>query len=340
MNDFLSEVMTLITTSLSTVTVTVDRNHSINLVGWWQKLPAAKAITWLQKETAIRVKDQFRCVGGRDAVTPQLLAQCFERMSAWVTITKEALQAEFPSFEALSAFSVLQLRPKLDATVVKRDLAKVCKIFGEEPELPQLCRSFCDVEYTALKRRPLVALLQISSDSDHPLMLACQLSIVMLIVLFNFLFVIQCLRRPDLWQGASGRPQSLDPCPWRKASSGVQSSFGEIRWTGNVLGTNFHFTLRAWLWKHFALLPEAFGIPSAQRDALALELPQWRAWEAWWDHQRRHGNLERRVQVCSVEWPPAAGKLCLAFDHGEEKTGYLTLIDFENFEVNDDNEII
>ena len=107
------------------------------------------------------MKDQFRCVGGRDAVTPQLLAQCFERMSAWVTITKEALQAEFPSFEALSAFSVLQLRPKLDATVVKRDLTKVCKIFGEEPELPQLCRSFCDVEYTASKRRPLVFLLQI-----------------------------------------------------------------------------------------------------------------------------------------------------------------------------------
>ena len=145
------------------------------------------------------MKDQFRCVGGRDAVTPQLLAQCFERMSAWVTITKEALQAEFPSFEALSAFSVLQLRPKLDATVVKRDLAKVCKIFGEEPELPQLCRSFCDVEYTASKRRPLVFLLQIYIFRlSHPLMLACQLSIVMLIVLFNFLFVIQCLRRPDL----------------------------------------------------------------------------------------------------------------------------------------------
>jgi len=190
---------------------------------------------------------------------------------------------------------------------------------------PNTSHRIVDQKYTNIFR-------YISSDSDHPLMLACQLSIVMLIVLFNFLFVIQCLRRPDLWQGASGRPQSLDPCPWRKASSGVQSSFGEIRWT-------FHFTLRAWLWKHVALLPEAFGIPSAQRDALALELPQWRAWEAWWDHQTRHGNLERRVQVCSVEWPPAAGKLCLAFDHGEEKTGYLT-IDFENFEVNDHNEII
>ena len=123
------------------------------------QVPAAKAITWLQKETPIRVKDQFRCVGGRESVTPQVLAQCFDRMSAWVTITKEALQAEFPSFEALSAFSVLQLRPKLDATVVKRDLAKVCKIFGEESELPQLCRSFCDVEYTASKRRVLAICL-------------------------------------------------------------------------------------------------------------------------------------------------------------------------------------
>ena len=116
---------------------------------------ATKAITWLQKETPIRIGNQFRCVGGRDAVTPQLLSRCFDRMSAWVTITKEALHAEFPSFEALSAFSVLQLRPKLETAVIKKDLAKVSKIFGEEPDLPQLCRSFNDVEYTASKRRVL-----------------------------------------------------------------------------------------------------------------------------------------------------------------------------------------
>ena len=131
--------------------------------------------------------------------------------------------------------------------------------------------------------------------------------------MFNFLFVSQCLRRLDLSQRASCRLESLDPYSWRKASNWVKPSSGEIRWTGHVPRTHFHIT---------------------PRDALALELPQWRAWEAWWDHQTRHGNLERRVQICSIEWPPAAWKLCLAFDHGEEKTGYLTLENFSHCTMN------
>ena len=121
----------------------------------WQTIKChqmAQAVEWLQKETVIRIGQTFRSIGGADVVTPQLLADCYERMFQWVVLAREALNTEWPSFEAIRAFSVFQLRPKLEATVVKKDLSKICTIFGEPQTLPCLVRSYTDCAYTASKK--------------------------------------------------------------------------------------------------------------------------------------------------------------------------------------------
>lgn len=103
----------------------------------------------------IRVRHDFRSVGGADAVTPQLLGQCFDRMCEWVELAKEGIQAEWPSFEAVQAFSVFQLRPRLSTITIKKDLSKIAHIFDEVDQLPVLLKSFLDCGYSASQRSAL-----------------------------------------------------------------------------------------------------------------------------------------------------------------------------------------
>lgn len=112
-----------------------------------------KALQWLKKETVIRVGRDFRSVGGRDAVTVQVLNDCYDRMSSWVRIAVENVQSEWPTFEAARAFSVFQLKPRLSPVVIKKDLAKLCTIFDESDCLQDLVRNFIDCEFTAAKKR-------------------------------------------------------------------------------------------------------------------------------------------------------------------------------------------
>lgn len=76
-------------------------------------------------------------------------------MSTWVHLARESLHSEWPSFEAIRSFSVFQLRPRLEASAVKKDLTKICHIFGEQRDLAVLTRSYQDVLYTASKKRTL-----------------------------------------------------------------------------------------------------------------------------------------------------------------------------------------
>ena len=114
---------------------------------------------WLEKETVIRVGQHFRSVGGADALSPQILSQCYSRMSSWVALAQEGLKAEWPSFEAVQAFSVFQLRPRLEMSVIKKDLGKIAQIFQDKHLLPSLVRSFSDCisdcMYTANKKSAL-----------------------------------------------------------------------------------------------------------------------------------------------------------------------------------------
>ena len=113
---------------------------------------ALKAMVWLRKETVIRVGQRFRSLGGDGTLPPQVVAECFSRMSQWVSLAEETLKAEWPSFEAIQAFSVFQLTPRLETAVVKRDLGKISQVFQEKHNLPALVKSFADCEYTAAKR--------------------------------------------------------------------------------------------------------------------------------------------------------------------------------------------
>ncbi|CAL1163458.1 unnamed protein product [Cladocopium goreaui] len=95
--------------------------------------------------------------------TRHVVAECFSRMSQWVSLAEETLKAEWPSFEAIQAFSVFQLTPRLETAVVKRDLGKISQVFQEKHNLPALVKSFADCEYTAAKRRQRIA-----DDEDFP----------------------------------------------------------------------------------------------------------------------------------------------------------------------------
>ena len=117
-----------------------------------------KAINWLKKETVIRVGADFRSIGGKDAVSPQLLNDCYCRMASWVRIAEEALKCEWPTFEAVQCFAVFQLKPRLTSSQISKDLEKICTIFDEKHQLRDLIRSFIDCEYTASKKRPLAEL--------------------------------------------------------------------------------------------------------------------------------------------------------------------------------------
>ena len=114
----------------------------------------SQAMEWLREETVIRIGQQYRSVGGSD-LAPQVLSSCYERMAAWVHLAREALHAEWPTFEAIRAFSVFQLRPRLETSIVKKDLGKICQIFGEQNDLAALTRSYQDIVYTASKKRTL-----------------------------------------------------------------------------------------------------------------------------------------------------------------------------------------
>ena len=74
-------------------------------------------------------------------------------MAAWVHLAREALHAEWPTFEAIRAFSVFQLRPRLETSIVKKDLGKICQIFGEQNDLAALTRRYQDIVSPAATKR-------------------------------------------------------------------------------------------------------------------------------------------------------------------------------------------
>ena len=88
-------------------------------------------------------------------MAPQVLSSCYDRMAAWVQLAREALHAEWPTFEAIRAFSVFQLRPCLATSIVKKDLAKICQTFGEQNDFEALTQSYQDIIYTTSKKRTL-----------------------------------------------------------------------------------------------------------------------------------------------------------------------------------------
>ena len=118
-------------------------------VNWFE------ALEWLEGETVIKCGQRFRSIGGSGVVTPHVLATCYGRMAIWVRLAQETLEVEFPAFEAIRAFSVFQLQPRLAPDVVKQDLTKISQVFNEPHTAQALIRSYSDCEYTASKRRDL-----------------------------------------------------------------------------------------------------------------------------------------------------------------------------------------
>ena len=109
----------------------------------------------LKREVVFRpsAKGAFRSIGN-DA-TFQIINDCYDRMASWVKIATEALHCEWPTFEAVRAFSVFQLKPRLAPAEIRKDLKKICTIFDEKDSLQNLIQNFIECEYTASKKRYL-----------------------------------------------------------------------------------------------------------------------------------------------------------------------------------------
>ena len=89
-------------------------------------------------------------------MTPLMLNECFARMADWVHIAEEALASEWPTFEAVRAFAVFQLKPRLAPAQIRKDLEKISTVFHETDRLPDLVRNLMEFEYSAGKRSDLL----------------------------------------------------------------------------------------------------------------------------------------------------------------------------------------
>jgi hypothetical protein len=113
----------------------------------------SKALQMLKREVVFRgsAKGAFRSIG--NDVTPQIINDCYDRMVSWVKIATEALHCEWPTFEAVRAFSVFQLKPRMAPAEIRKDLKRICTIFDEKDSLQNLIQNFIECEHTASKKR-------------------------------------------------------------------------------------------------------------------------------------------------------------------------------------------
>ena len=67
-----------------------------------------------------------RTLGGPRAVTPAILDACFNRMSNWIRLAKMVIMAEFPSFDAIAAFSVFDVPAASQTTMAQSSQPGIC----------------------------------------------------------------------------------------------------------------------------------------------------------------------------------------------------------------------
>lgn len=79
-----------------------------------------------------------RSIGGPDSIQPAVLARCCARMAGWVKLATSSLQAEFPDWEAISAFGAFDLSLSLDdetaRSFVTRSLSRLAATFGVDKQ--------------------------------------------------------------------------------------------------------------------------------------------------------------------------------------------------------------
>ena len=106
---------------------------------------------WLETPHFLIVSGRSMTVGG-NRPEPSLISKCLGHMQAWLRLARVTLNAEFPNFTVLNAFSAFCLPSRRSAAAsaftdeVKRKLARLAQVFKQ----PLLCQQFEDIIPSAL----------------------------------------------------------------------------------------------------------------------------------------------------------------------------------------------
>ncbi|CAJ1459428.1 unnamed protein product, partial [Effrenium voratum] len=123
------------------------------------------ALRWLQEQHVIEVDGGYRSVGAD--VSQAIKQRCFDRMRSWFQMACLQIKAEWGEFEAIHAFGVFSLKPKLSLSTVREKLDKLVTVFGSttrsQNAVDRLLHQFLDYQAYASKQRAMIA-----DDERHP----------------------------------------------------------------------------------------------------------------------------------------------------------------------------
>jgi hypothetical protein len=104
----------------------------------------------LSKEILVELPGgRFRKLGG--GISNQVIDRCFQRMCGWLASVVATINAEFPDFEAASAFECFSLRPRLAVPELTERFNVLTRVFGGQA--PELLREFEDYAHFAARVR-------------------------------------------------------------------------------------------------------------------------------------------------------------------------------------------
>ena len=105
-------------------------------------------VKWLKDPHYVAIRGKGKCIGGIDALAGEYAGnvdKCFAHMEAWTKLARHTLEAEFPRFDIIHAFSAFEVPRAANArkpmcVAQKRNLERLAEAFGR----PNLCAEFLD----------------------------------------------------------------------------------------------------------------------------------------------------------------------------------------------------
>ena len=80
----------------------------------WELGYTAHVLEQLKTPRGFTLNGQARTIGGPSRVTPAIKARCAQALQLYTRLAVETLEAEFPSFELLACFHILNVAPNVD----------------------------------------------------------------------------------------------------------------------------------------------------------------------------------------------------------------------------------
>jgi hypothetical protein len=102
----------------------------------------AAALRLLMRKRTFRAGDAFRSIGGPTAVTEAIKSRCLCRMQNWVVIAVQVVNAEFPEWEVLMLFRVMDLSHELQAPAALDQRQRTSNQANRTEQLQRLAHFF------------------------------------------------------------------------------------------------------------------------------------------------------------------------------------------------------